>query len=221
MKNIYYLFFVSSLLFVGCSTYTIRDYPSKDKFYEDFNHSAGNKDVNITLINDSSFTINDGVVLENDSLFSFALLEERDVRTYPLSLITEIRYTINDTGTALILLKNGETLQAKNIRTGNDSIYFTIQTSTKKNIIVPIPVEIDKVKTISYKTRLRSIPLGMLGGAIVGLLSAVIAGNNVANSKDNNGKVEAYYYGLPILGVVIGGIIAPIIGWKTIYQFNP
>src|ERR1035437_9263046 len=108
MNKYYTLCLLSALFFMGCSTYTIKDFPSKEKFYEDFNNSAKNKDVNITLINDSSFTIHDGVVLENDTLFSFAKLEERYVRTYPLSLITEIRYLNNDISTALILLKNGE-----------------------------------------------------------------------------------------------------------------
>lgn len=206
---------------MGCSIYTIKDYPSKEKFYEDFNNSAKNKDVNITLINDSSFTINDGVVLENDSLFSFAKIEERDLRIYPLSVITEIRYMNNDTSTALILFNNGETLRGTNFRTESDSIYFTMQTSTKKNKNVPIPIEIDKIKTITYKTHLRSIPLGILGGAITGLITAAIASTGISDSKDNNGKAAAYFIVSPILGAAIGVIVGGIIGWNTIYQFNP
>ena len=92
MKNIYGLFFLLALLLMGCSsTYTIKDFPSKERFYEDFNKFAQNKDVEITLINDSSFTINDGTVLENDTLISYGKLEGKDKRSFALSDITEIR----------------------------------------------------------------------------------------------------------------------------------
>jgi PBP1b-binding outer membrane lipoprotein LpoB len=54
MKNIYGLFFLLALLLMGCSsTYTIKDFPSKERFYEDFNNSVKNKDVSITLMSDS------------------------------------------------------------------------------------------------------------------------------------------------------------------------
>ena len=221
MKNIYCLLSALALLLTGCSTYTIKDFPSKEKFYENFNYHVKNEDVNITLINDSSFTINDGVILENDTLFSFAKFEERDVRTYPLSVISEIRYMNNDTSTAFISFKNGEILRGKNIRTNSDSIYFTIQTSTKKNKIIPLLIDLDKVKTITYKTMLRSIPLGMVGGAIVGMITAIIASTRISNSKDDSGKVGAYFMVSPILGAAIGAIVGGIIGWNVTYQFNP
>ena len=131
MKNIYGLFFLLALLLIGCSsTYTIKDFPSKERFYEDFNNSAKNKDVSITLMSDSSFFINDGIILEDDTLFS---LEGKDNRSFALSDITEIRYTNNDSSSASIIFKNGEILRGKDIRTDSDSIYFTVKTSKAKN----------------------------------------------------------------------------------------
>jgi hypothetical protein len=207
---------------MGCSsTYTIKDFSTKDKYYEDFNNSIKNKDVNITLINDSSFTLNGGAILENDTLFSFAKLEEKNMRIFALSDITEIRYTNNDSSSASIIFKNGEIIRGKNIRTDNDSIYFNLKTSTTENNIAPAYIEINKVKTVTYKTRLRSSLLGILYGAITGLITAIIVGNSFTNNKDDSGKAEEYYLFAPPIGAIIGGIAGGLIGWNTIYQFNP
>jgi hypothetical protein len=205
---------------MGCSTYTIKDFPSKEKFYQDFNSSVKNKDVNITLLNDSSFAIRDGAVLENDILFSFAKLEDKDPRSFALSSIAEIRYTNNDSSSASILFKNGEMLRGKNIRTNSDSIYFTVKTSTAKNNIAPIHVEIDKVKTVTYKTRLGSSLIGILSGAIAGIIIAVIAGSTLT---DKEGSSVALNYDVlaPPIGAILGGIAGGLIGWNIIYQFNP
>lgn len=230
MKNIYSLFFLLALLLMGCSsTYTIKDFPSKERFYEDFNNSAKNKDVNVNLINDSSFAINDGIILENDTLFS---LEGKDNRSFALSDITEIRYKNNDYSSASILFKNGDILRGKDIRTDSDSIYFTVKTSTAKNNIAPTHIAqdtlftrtnvfpIETVKSVGYKTHLRSVPLGILSGAIAGLIIAVIAWNTLT-SKDNSGAASAYYIFAPPIGAMAGAIVGGCIGWKTIYQFNP
>ena len=238
MKNIYGLFFLLALLLMGCSsTYTIKDFPSKERFYEDFNKFAQNKDVEITLINDSSFTINDGTVLEDDTLFS---LEGKDKRSFALSAISEIRYKNNDYSSASVLFKNGDKLRGENIITDHDSIYFvTMKTSIAKNNVAPIHIAvapihiaqdtlftptnvfpIETVKSVSYKTYLRSVPLGILSGAIAGLIIAVIAGNNLT-SKDDSGAASAYYILAPPIGAMVGAIVGGCIGWKTIYQFNP
>ena len=220
MKKYYTLLFLFALLFIGCSTYTIKDFPSKDKFYEDFNNSVKNKDVNITLINDSSFTINDGAVLENDTLFSFAKLEEKDVRTSAVSDITEIRYTDNDSASAAILYKNGDKLRGKNIRIDSDSIHFTVKTSTSNNNTVPVHIEISKVKTVTYKTRIGSSIIGILSGGIAGVIVAVIAGTTL-NDKEGSGVALNYEILTPPIGAILGGIAGGLIGWKTVYQFNP
>ena len=54
----------------GCSSvYTIYDFPSKEKFYKDFNSFAENKSLIVTLINDSSFTMNCYSKITADTLF--------------------------------------------------------------------------------------------------------------------------------------------------------
>jgi hypothetical protein len=221
MNKYYTIFLLLCLFIMGCSSsYTIKDFSTKDKYYEDFNNSVKNKDMNITLINNSSFTLNDGAVLENDTLFSFAKLEEKNIRIFALSDITEIRYTNNDSSSASILFKNGEMLRGKNIRTNRDSIYFTVKTSTAKNNIAPIHIEIDKVKTVTYKTRLGSSLIGILSGAIAGIIVAVIAGSTLT---DKEGSSVALNYDVlaPPIGAILGGIAGGLIGWNTIYQFNP
>ena len=220
MKNIYGLFFLLALLLMGCSsTYTIKDFPSKEKFYEDFNNSAQNKDVNVTLINDSSFTINDGTVLENDTLISYGKLEGKDKRSFALSDITEIRYANNDSSSASVLFKNGDKLRGENIITDHDSIYFvTMKTSIARNNIVPI----DKVKKVSYNNRLIRMPLGLLAGAPLGLLSGIVLGH-VFHTTDDKGypDVSNITIEMTFVGTLAGIIVSCIIGYNYIYQFNP
>ena len=63
------LLFIMPLIFIGCSSiYTVKDFSSKEKFYEDFNNSVKNKELEITLVNDSSFSVLEGSKIADDSL---------------------------------------------------------------------------------------------------------------------------------------------------------
>ncbi|MHB8851719.1 MAG: hypothetical protein ACYC6P_00010 [Ignavibacteriaceae bacterium] len=69
MKNFYFLIIIILLVFTGCSSYyTEKRFPSKEKFYDDFNNFAKNKNVEVTLMNDSSFTILEGASISEDTL---------------------------------------------------------------------------------------------------------------------------------------------------------
>jgi len=209
---------------MGCSTYTIKDFSSKDDFYKDFNNSVKDKDMRVTLMNDSAFTINNGIILEHNTLFS---LEGKDKRSSALSNIKEIRYANNDSTSASIFFNNGEILRGKYIRIDRDSIHFTATASTTNNNIAPIQIEIDKVKTVAYKTRLVSSLIGVLAGGVAGVIVAVIAHSTLKGNEQpglpTGGSGDASNYDIlaPPIGALIGGIVGGIIGWNTIYQFNP
>ncbi|MDR3626567.1 MAG: hypothetical protein P4L45_07025, partial [Ignavibacteriaceae bacterium] len=69
MKIPFMIISLVPLFFIGCSsTYTINDFPTKDKFYGDFNNFAGNKSLNVTLTNDSSFVPEGKIKISDDSL---------------------------------------------------------------------------------------------------------------------------------------------------------
>ena len=109
MKTLFLILSGMSLLFIGCSsTYKVSDFSSKDKFYEDFNNFARNKNVKVTLLNDSTFSINNGAAIRNDSLCSLGEVTNIGNKKLALSDTKEINYTSNDYKSATILLKNGE-----------------------------------------------------------------------------------------------------------------
>src|ERR1039457_5796741 len=97
MKYINTLLIVSALILMGCSsTYTIQNFSSKEKFYQDFNNSVKERDIKVVLSNDSSFTLMHGAVLENDTLFAFGQYNEKKYMSLALSDLEKINYTGND-----------------------------------------------------------------------------------------------------------------------------
>ena len=209
---------ISALMLTGCSSiYTVNDFSSKDKFYENFNNSVENKTINITLLNDSSVSINTGVVLVNDTLFSILNSEEEKNTGIAISEIEKIDYLSNDYKSATILLKNSEKLNCKNIKIAHDSINFVLtEIRQSERYIVPI----NNVKTINYKNRWLRTPTGVLVGALIGFSSGIWFATGL-KSKDDSGKASGAGVGGALLGGIIGGIFGYWIGYDYIYQFNP
>lgn len=86
MKIYYGVLFLLALILMGCSsTYTIKGFSSKDKFYRDFNGSADDKDLNITLLNDSLIQTTDGGILKQDTLFTSS-------GAFPVNIIKTVNY---------------------------------------------------------------------------------------------------------------------------------
>ncbi|MDR3609887.1 MAG: hypothetical protein P4L27_04955 [Ignavibacteriaceae bacterium] len=215
MKNIYILSFLLTLLLMGCSsTLTIENFSSKDKFYENFNKFAKDKDLNVVLTNDSAFTLTHGAVLENDTLFSFG---KPDHKTLSMSDLKKINYTTNDYKSADVLTEKDEKFKAENIIAHNDSISFVvIDPQQAGHNIIPV----SQIKTVSYKNRWLRLPLGILAGGFTGLLTGGLIVANVNAGKDDSGIVSGGEIIPAVLGAVIGGIIGIISGYDYYYQFN-
>jgi hypothetical protein len=85
MKN-YTIIFISALFLMGCSsTYTIKDFSSKDEFCQSFNTRVGSKDIDITLSDNSSRTIYGGGILKHDTLYTLT-------EVFPVDLVKSVKY---------------------------------------------------------------------------------------------------------------------------------
>ncbi len=211
-----------ALLLIGCSsTYTLKDFSSKEKFYEGFNDFAKNKNVKVTLYNDSSLSAPFGAVILNDTLNVVKRVQEIE-KTISKNEIKEIKYyyTTNFLHPDFkVILKNGNELKEKNIEILPDS---SVKYSLFKHINESIPI--DRVKTVNYKNNW----LGMIPGFLSGFISSALlgyAGGISALIFSSNKKNEALpFYVLAITtvaGTTMGTIIGWLIGFNYTYQFNP
>lgn len=91
MMKIRNIFIVLVLILTGCSsTYTLKDFSSKEKFYENFNKYMSNKPVKVTFVNDSSFVISKNVKISNDSILLLSS-GQNAFNNFPLDKVKEIR----------------------------------------------------------------------------------------------------------------------------------
>ena len=159
MKKYYSLFLLFAVFLMGCSSnYTIKDFPSKDKFYQSFNTSVGYKDIDITLTDNSQVTKFGGGILKQDTL-----------------------YTLTDA--------------------------FPVET----------------IKNINYGTKGGggSVLVGILSGAIIGGIVALLTYKSIQRLGDNEGPYGFYDFVIIGTGALFGGVTGYYIGWNTTYQFNP
>ncbi len=216
MKIYYLLISLSSLLLIGCSsTYKVSDFPSRDKFYEDFNNSASDKSLKIILNNDSTITAENGAVISNDSLFiTLPVLKQEKVINK--DDIEDIKVSIHDM-TTTIVLKNDKSVTAGSIDILPDSsvaIYNFENTYKYLSLI--------NVKEISYKNHWLGVPIGFVSGIPVGLgagyiIASIFKGNNQYSGNNANNIFLYIFFSSPI----IGGIWGWITGWTYIYEFAP
>ena len=165
MKIFYLLTPVLLISLIGCSsTYTVADFASRDKFYEDFNNSAGNKSLKIIMNNDSSINVGNGAYISNDSLiFLVPILNEERINKNDIEELIYNSYDINIINT--VILKNGNSITANNIQLLSDS---SIAVWDYINAAESLPL--NDVKKISYKNHWLGVPFSILPGAIVGFL---------------------------------------------------
>ncbi len=97
MKIFFRIGAVIFLLFLSsCSYYySEKSFSTKEKYYKDFNDFAKNKNVEVTLTNDSSFTTLNGSSISNDTL-TFNYKNNKLLSGYiPVKNIKEIYYKKN------------------------------------------------------------------------------------------------------------------------------
>ena len=215
MKKVFLILAGISLL-AGCSsTYRLNDFSPKEKFYGDFNNFARNKNVKVTFTNDSSFSLTNSAEIANDTLYCLGKEINSGNKRIAVSDIKELNYTSNDYKSASILLKNGESYRAKEIKMGKDSIEFAFN----NEVITQNKVtSINNIQKISYKNHsigsIRNLGLGFCLGIAGGSLVQII------------GAGFAIPIGTPViigatLGIILGPITGALIGYKYTYQFSP
>ena len=223
MKIFYFYIVAFALILIGCSpTYKISDFSSRDKFYGDFNNFARNKNVKITFTNDSSFYVDNGAEIVNDTLYYLGIEINSGNKRITVSDIKELNYTSNDYKSASILLKNGESYRAKEIKMGKDSIEFAF---TNEVITQNKVTSINNIQKISYKNRW----LGVIPGSIAGtLLGFVIGVATISPSTPLAGELQggtpANFASVPIgtfSGLILGSAFGWFMGFNYTYQFNP
>lgn len=226
MKITYILVPFITFLIVGCSsTYRVNDFSSKEKYYQDFNNFARNKNVKITLINDSSFSVSNGVAIKNDTLYSLGKEVNSGNLKLALSDTKEINYSSNDYKSALILLINGDRYQAEQINITQDSISFAF---TAKVAIMNGVTSINNIKKIRYKNNWLGVVPGFLGGTLIGGVTGFLGFFSNTNSSNNSGQTSengGISFGaapfVMLSCVIIGSTIGWIVGFSYTYQFNP
>lgn len=219
MKISIFFILVALTVFFGCSTTRLLKYSSsKEKFYKDYNSSAGNSDIKITLIDESIVYHDDHSVIRNDTLYAFQ--RESDAKNYniPAAEIKKINYLTNDYKNADLLLNDGERLVAKNILISDDSIHFTgIRELIVKKQLNPV----DDIKVISYKNHWKGVVPGSLSGILLGGLLGTSGW--ILHPPDDRGhfaQAEATIAGA-LSGLIIGGVVGYILGFNVNYQFTP
>jgi hypothetical protein len=219
MKIFDLLILLLSLLVIGCSTtYRVSDFASRDKFYDDFNKFVRDKSVKVTLVNDSSFYVENGAQIKNDTIYSFG--QEIIIRNkkIPSSDTVEINYTNSNPMSAEILLKNGNKYQANQIKFIADSIYFSY--NDKIGTINKIS-SLDKLKCISYRNHWLGIPFGFLDGLVIGTGAGIIYSKSMSDQAGKDTDLLAPIIIGTTFGPIVGSVFGWIIGWSYTYEFNP
>ncbi len=188
----------------------MKDFSSKEKFYDDFNKYMVNTPVKVTLVNDSSFTALNGVSIANDSLFFTAqILKKEKIESNEIKNIKYLDPSSSNFA-AIIILNNGKELKAikADILSGS-SINVLILEEENKNL------PLRNIREASYNNHWLGVPVGLLSGTVLGYFTLGIV--NTINPKKNNPGLLVF----PAAAIIIGGVLGWNVGYNYIYRFNP
>ena len=215
------LFFILTGLtaFVGCSTTHYLKYSASNKeFYDDYNNSAGNRNVEVILKNDSTFYQENHTLIRNDTLYYFVKTEEGKYYELPTSSVKKINYLTNDFKTAGLIFNDGDHLKGKDIFITKDSISFLgVREQIFKYNLSPV----NHIKIITYKNHWKVVVPGSLSGILLGGLLGTSGW--ILHPPDGHGhfaQAEATIAGA-LSGLIIGGVVGYILGFNVNYQFTP
>jgi hypothetical protein len=232
MKKLYNaLYIIVPLFYIGCSTvYTVKDYSSREKFYNKFNESVSGKEVNVKLTNDSLLS-SLGAVIVNDTLYSLEHIVYNQYMKIPVSKLKDIEYKRLNGKSATILLTNEKEIKATEIKYSADSLGFYAEYKSTERVSIAV---IDKVKEVRYNSHWGNLGTKILAGTALGAATGFTTGmiiDNNSKSSSNTGRPDGSNQGEDdfalvgcVLGVPVGTVIGLIVGWCTgynyIYKFN-
>jgi len=219
-----FVFFISFILFIfsflGCSSiYNIKNFPSKEKFYQNLNNFVKDKNVKICTGGDSVIHLNEGVEINDDTLIILnkKIKEEKFIS---LNEIKNIDYNNYQNPSAFLELKNGEKLEAEDIRISNDSMRF----NNIKYVDLKSSISTKEIKEISLDSRwtgvIKGLLIGTLSGAAIGGLTHIIpATEHHPSFTPPYQRSEYNTFNSFMIGTVSGAFIGSIIGWLIGYDF--
>ncbi len=214
-----------SFILAGCSSiYSINDFSSREKLYEDFNKFAGNKSMKVTLTNDSTFTAPEGSEISNDSLVMINYEQNTQELHIPYKDIKSINgfYDINSNPTYKIFLHDGEEHDVKEIKYLPDS---SVTINVEKIRATRSAIPIKKVRQACYNRNwLGAIP-GFFAGIPAGIILGISTILPIYTDEGSPPHREYNYISAVLISVpvcVLVGITAGwIVGYTYIYKFNP
>jgi len=208
MKTIYIYLSSIIFLFAGCSSvYTVNDFSSKEKLYEDCSSSIADKHVTVNMMNDSSFCPQ-YVSIEKDSLIVSSVkhgtpvninISLSDIKDISYSKVFAAKDTMRD---ADILLKSGIKLSLENIHFLHDDLTGSFFPS-----VAPTKIPVDNIRSVVYKTHTVATISGILCGAVgtFAVLAAVLKGGNTSDSRPLQPHSDGFSPSYIVIGSIIGG----------------
>lgn len=214
-----------SLMLAGCSSiYSINDFSSREKLYEDFNKFAENKSMKVTLTNGSSFTAPEGAKISNDSLIMVNYQRNTQKLRIPYNEIKSINgfYDINSNPSYKVFLHDGEEYDVKEIKYLPDS---SLIINVVKTSITRTSVPLNKVREAQYNRNW----LGIIPGLFAGIPAGIILGiSTILPFYIDEGSpphreydyIDAVVICVPVC-ILIGSAVGWFVGYTYTYKFNP